>query len=77
VTTSTEVSINDLIFTQEVSIDLRRDGQTTDNTRFVNGNGALGETLADNYAVNPSNPTSFKLKMVINNEEFYILMKKV
>ena len=76
-TTSTEVSINDLIFSQEVSIDLRRDGQTTDNTRFVNGNGALGETLADNYAVNPSNPTSFKLKMVINNEEFYILMKKV
>ena len=76
VTTSEEVSINDLIFTQEISIDLRRKSQTVDNSRFVNGSGALGETLDDNFAVNPSNPTSYKLKMVINNEEFYILMKK-
>jgi len=77
VTTSTEVSINDLIFSQEISIDLRRKSQSTDNSRFVNGSGALNQTLADNYAVNASNPTSYKLKMVINNEEFYILMKKV
>lgn len=77
VTTSFEVSINDLVFSEYISIDLRRDGFTTDNTRFVNGSGALNQTLNDNYAVSAANPSSFKLKMVINDEEFYILLKKV
>lgn len=76
ITTSFEVSINDLVFSTYISIDLRRSGFTTDNTRFVDGNGSLNQNLNNNYAVNPSNPTSFKLKMVINNEEFFILLKK-
>jgi len=76
-TTSFRVNINDLVFTTSIDIDLRRDGLTTDNSKFVNGDGALGESLADNFSVSGTNPTAYKLKISINNEDFFLIMKKV
>lgn len=80
-TTSFRVNINDLFFSTSIDIDLRRNGGAapyqTDNSKFVGGNGALGETLADNFSVSGSNPTAYKLKMTINGEDFFIIMKKV
>ena len=80
-TTSFRVNINDLFFSTSIDIDLRRNGgeapYATDNSKFVGGNGALGETLADNFTITPANPTAYKLKMTINGEDFFIIMKKV
>ena len=70
-----------MFFSTRIDIDLRRNGGAapyqTDNSKFVGGNGALGETLADNFSVSGSNPTAYKLKMTINGEDFFIIMKKV
>ena len=80
-TTSFRVNINDLFFSTSIDIDLRRNGGAspyqTDNSKFVGGNGNLGETLADNFSVSGSNPTAYKLKITINNEDFFLIMKKV
>ena len=79
-TTSYRVNINDLFFSTKIDIDLRKNGgaapYATDNSQFVGGNGALGESLADNFAVVPANPSAYKLKITINGEDFFILMKK-
>ena len=75
-TTSFRVNINDLFFSTKIDIDVREEGLTTDNRKFVGENGALGETLAQNYEVVPANPSSFKLKVKVNGEDFFILMKK-
>ena len=80
-TTSFRVNINDLFFSTSIDIDLRRNGgeapYANDNSKFVGGNGALGQTLADNFTITPANPTAYKLKMTINGEDFFIIMKKV
>ena len=76
-TTSFRVNINDLFFSTSIDIDLRQNGLTVDNSKFVDGNGNLGETLSDNFAIVPANPTAYKLKVTINGEEFFIIMKKV
>ena len=79
-TTSYRVNINDLFFSTKIDIDLRRNGgeapYATDNSKFVGGNGALGESLASNFQVTPANPSAYKLKITINGEDFFIIMKK-
>ena len=79
-TTSYRVNINDLFFSTKIDIDLRRNGgaapYATDNSKFVGGNGALGESLADNFEITPANPSAYKLKITINGEDFFIIMKK-
>lgn len=76
-TTSFRVNINDLFFSTSIDIDLRQNGLTVDNSKFVGGNGNLGETLSDNFAIVPANPTAYKLKVTINGEDFFLIMKKV
>ena len=79
-TTSYRVNINDLFFSTKIDIDLRKNGgaapYATDNSKFVGGNGALGESLSDNFAIVPANPSAYKLKITINGEDFFIIMKK-
>ena len=79
-TTSYRVNINDLFFSTKIDIDLRRNGgeapYATDNSKFVGGNGTLGETLSSNFQVTPANPSAYKLKITINGEDFFIIMKK-
>lgn len=79
-TTSYRANINDLLFSTKIDIDVRRNGgeapYATDNSKFVDGNGALNETLAQNFAVVPANPSAYKLKITVNGEDFFIIMKK-
>ena len=79
-TTSYRVNINDLFFSTKIDIDLRRNGgeapYATDDSKFVGGNGALGESLSSNFEVTPANPSAYKLKITINGEDFFIIMKK-
>ena len=45
--------------------------------RFVNGDTNENETLADNFDISDeANPTSYKLKISINGEVFYLMMSK-
>ena len=67
-TQSLNVTINDLVWTTEIGLDIGTPG-----SRFsFNGN----ETFSNNFSVNLSNPTSYKLKILINGEVFYWIMKK-
>jgi hypothetical protein len=79
-TTSYGVNINDLFFSTSISLELRQNNGASpyqaDNSKFVGGNGSLSENLAGNFQIVPANPTAFKLKVSINGEEFFILMKK-
>tara|TARA_B100001113_G_scaffold275990_1_gene230554 strand:+ start:2184 stop:4574 length:2391 start_codon:yes stop_codon:yes gene_type:complete len=68
-TQSLNVTINDLVWTTEIGLDVGTPG-----SRFsFNGN----QTFSNNFSVNLSNPTSYKLKILINGEVFYWIMKKV
>lgn len=76
-TTSFRVNINDLFFSTSIDLDLRPNAgeapYQNDTSKFINVN----ETLADNFVINPANPEAYKLKMTINGEDFFIIMKKV
>ena len=74
-TTSFRVNINDLFFSTSIDIDLRQNGLTVDDSKFVGGT-TITETLADNFDIVPANPTTYKLKVTINGEEFFIIMSK-
>ena len=75
-TTSFRVNINDLFFSTSIDIDLRPNGGAApyqnDTSKLIN----VDQTLADNFVINPANPTAYKLKMTINGEDFFIIMKK-
>ena len=74
ITQSLNVTINDLVFTNEIELDI---GNYQGSSRFKGGNTALGQTLEDNF--NPtllSQGKSFKLRIEINGEEYYLIMRK-
>jgi len=66
-TTSLAVNINDLVWTSEIKLDV--------GTYLAHS--GLSETLDDNFnTTTVSNSQSFKLKMLINGEEYFIIMRK-
>lgn len=66
-TTSLAVNINDLVWTSEIRLDVG-------NNIAHQG---LSETLDDNFnTTTVANNQSFKLKMLINGEEYFIIMRK-
>ena len=72
-TESLNVTINDLVWTTEIEFDI---GTSNDlGTRFTQS-ADLAETLGQNFQVDAANPTSFKLKITINGEVFYLMMSK-
>ena len=72
-TESLNVTINDLVWTTEIEFDI---GTSSDlGTRFTQS-ADLAETLGQNFQVDAANPTSFKLKITINGEVFYLMMSK-
>ena len=79
-TQSLNVTINDLVWTTEIEFDIST--STANGTRFVKqGNPPthiLNETLGDNLQdpISESNPTTYKLKITINGEVFYLMMNK-
>ena len=75
-TQSLNVTINDLVWTTEIEFDINT--SVAEGTRFKKENGThiLTQTLGQNFAISESNPTSFKLKITINGEVFYLMMKK-
>jgi len=83
-TQSLNVTINDLVWTTEIGFDIGTypTGHTIDgnnvegNVRFTKGNIDLNETLGTNFLVSESNPTTYKLKVTINGEVFYLMMNK-
>ena len=84
-TDSLNVTINDLVWTSRIEFDIGvYPAEISENVphpkagqkRFVNGDTNENETLADNFVINESNPTSYKLKISINGEVFYLMMKK-
>ena len=72
-TQSLNVTINDLVWTTEIEFDIAT--STANGTRFTSASD-LSETLGANFIVNQSNPVSYKLKMTINGEVFYLMMEK-
>ena len=72
-TQSLNVTINDLVWTTEIEFDINT--SVANGTRFTSSSD-LNQTLGDNFAISESNPTSFKLKITINGEVFYLMMKK-
>ena len=88
-TLSENVTINDLVWTTRIEFDIGvYPPLLPDNTtphpkagekRFVNGDTNENQTLADNFSIpeNDGDPvTSYKLKISINGEVFYLMMKK-
>ena len=88
-TLSENVTINDLVWTSRIEFDIgvypsTLDDQVTPHPkagqkRFLNGDTDDNETLATHFnstTVNESNPTSYKLKVNINGEVFYLMMNK-
>ena len=72
-TQSLNVTINDLVWTTEIEFDINT--SVANGTRFTSTSD-LNQTLGQNFAISESNPTSFKLKITINGEVFYLMMKK-
>ena len=72
-TQSLNVTINDLVWTTEIEFDINT--SVANGTRFTSTSD-LNQTLGDNFAISESNPTSFKLKITINGEVFYLMMSK-
>jgi len=70
-TQSLNVTINDLVFTTEIKLDL---GDYQGTSRYKGGNTALGENLSQNF--NIDNGTAFKLRVEINGEDYFLIMKK-
>ncbi len=83
-TQSLNVTINDLVWTTEIGFDIGTyptghtiDGQDVGgDVRFTKGDINLNETLGANFQVSESNPTTYKLKVTINGEVFYLMMNK-
>ena len=72
-TESLNVTINDLVWTTQIEFDI---GTSSDlGTRFTQS-ADLTETLGQNFQVDAVNPTSYKLKITINGEVFYLMMSK-
>lgn len=72
-TQSLNVTINDLVWTTEIEFDIAT--STANGTRFTSTSD-LNQTLGDNFAIDEANPTTYKLKITINGEVFYLMMKK-
>ena len=75
-TQSLNVTINDLVWTTEIEFDINT--SVANGTRFTSSSD-LNQTLGDNFSipVNEGDPvTSYKLKININGEVFYLMMKK-
>ena len=73
-TESLNVTINDLVWTTEIEFDIGT--STANGTRFTSISD-LNETLGQNFQItDAANPTSFKLKININGEVFYLMMSK-
>jgi hypothetical protein len=65
-TTSLAVTVNDLVWTNEIKLDV--------NT-YVNS--SSGQTLDSNFnQTTVAAGQSFKLKMLVNGEEYFIIMRK-
>ena len=74
-TESLNVTINDLVWTTEIGLDI---GTPSNRFSYSDPNtGTPVQTLGDNFVVSESNPTSYKLKILINGETFYLMMNKV
>ena len=74
-TQSLNVTINDLVWTTEIEFDINT--SAANNTRFTSTSD-LNQTLGSNLQFPPSesNPTTYKLKITINGEVFYLMMNK-
>ena len=74
-TESLNVTINDLVWTTEIGLDI---GTPSNRFSYSDPNTSTPvQTLGDNFVVSESNPTSYKLKILINGETFYLMMNKV
>ena len=74
ITQSLNVTINDLVWTTEIGLDI---GTGPSGNRFKGGQTALNETLDDNFnSTLLAQGKSFKLKIEINGEEYYLIMRK-
>ena len=72
-TQSLNVTINDLVWTTEIEFDINT--SSANGTRFTSPTD-LNQTLGQNFSIDEANPTTYKLKMTINGEVFYLMMKK-
>jgi len=77
-TGSLNVTINDLIWTTEIRLDIGREGAgQTELENMGYETNIVGETLDDNFnQTTVDNGDSWKLKTIINGEVFYIIMRK-
>ena len=83
-TFSLNVTINDLVWTTEIKLDIGREdldpNNNDDRTELANMGyevGIVGETLDTNFnQTTVDNEESFKLKTIINGEVFFIIMRK-
>ena len=84
-TLSLNVTINDLVWTSEIGFDIGTyPAEISENVahpyagekRFTQGNTDLNQTLGQNFIINEANPETYKLKVTINGEVFYLMMKK-
>ena len=62
-----------MVWTTEIEFDIAT--STANGTRFTSASD-LNQTLGDNFAIDEANPTTYKLKITINGEVFYLMMKK-
>ena len=67
-TQSLNVTINDLVWTTEIGLDVGTPG----NRFSFTGN----DTFSNNFTVSETSPSAYKLKILINGEIFYWIMKK-
>lgn len=77
-TGSLNVTINDLVWTTEIKLDIGRDAASQGELADMGyETGIVGETLDDNFnQTTVDNNQSYKLKTIINGEVFYIIMRK-
>ena len=77
-TFSLNVTINDLFWTTEISLNIGRSGATTQELANMGyETGITGETLDTNFnSTTVAAGESYKLPTVINGEVFFIIMKK-
>lgn len=77
-TGSLNVTINDLVWTTEIKLDIGRDvAGPAELANMGYETGIVGETLDTNFnQTTVDNEESYKLKTIINGEVFYIIMRK-
>jgi len=71
ITQSLNVTINDLVWTTEIGLDI---GTGPAGNRFKDGDTSLGENFDQNF--DTTDGSAFKLKITINGEDYYLIMKK-